>query len=141
MDLVVYGNLADDEENALMQLVAACYLEDVTELQASHKGKSREGDVCDHQLALEMFAEEANTLLTSTRDMEIALGLERALRLDAAVIQELGITEERASRDREMAVALNEGRPPPPRPPTPLSPQSEASDDKTPRMSYLRLEK
>ena len=137
MDFATHGDLADEDDISLMMLVASCFLEDIADLQASHKGKSREGDSSDDQLALELFAEEANVLLASSRDMEIALGLEKALRMDAAVIQQLEIVEDRAARDREMAVALSEGRPPPPRPPTPLSTQLDESDDETIRVPSL----
>ncbi|KAJ3535609.1 hypothetical protein NM688_g6953 [Phlebia brevispora] len=117
----------EDEDVALMKAMATCFLEDIAELQSTRKGKSKEGAYSDDQLALEMFAEEASSLLTSARDLEIALGLEKAMRMDESVIQELCIAEERASADREMALALSEGRPPPPRPPTPIPPEADAA--------------
>lgn len=118
-----HDEIDEPDEVALLNLLAACTLQDIEDLQGSNKGKSRQGSApTDEQIALEIFAEEANALLISARDLEIALALEQAMRMDSAMIEEFSIAEERASRDREMALALSQGRVPPPRPPTPLSP-------------------
>ena len=124
--IIMEGVGDDDEAIALVQAVAACALDDIAELQAAHKGKSKDGvPLPDDQLALELFADEARALLQSTRDLEIALGLEKAMRMDAAILEEHRTMEERASRDHEMALALDQGRQPPRRPPTPLSPEPD----------------
>ena len=118
------GSGDEDDVLTLFNIVATSALDDVAELQANHKGKSRAGLLLsDYQLALEMFAEEATGLLQSTRDFEIALGLEKAMRTDVRILEEHRNAEERAVRDREMALALSQGRAPPHRPPTPLSPE------------------
>ena len=118
------GGGEEDDVVTLFNIVASSALQDIAELRANHKGKSREGSLLsDYQLALEVFAEEATSLLQATRDFEIALGLEKAMRMDAGILEEHRTMEERASRDREMALALSEGRAPPHRPPTPLSPE------------------
>ena len=131
---------AEDELAASLQAIAISALQDIADVQSNQKGKSREGlPRSDAQLALDIFAEEANALLSTARDFEIAVQLEKAMRLDAPILEEHRAMEERASRDREMALALSQGRAPPPRPPTTPSPDA---GETTPQIVeiYLRYD-
>ena len=97
-----------------MPVVAALYLEDIREIERRRKGKAsiRVGP-SDEELAFQLFAQEAQALQALTRDMTMARSLDRALRTDTALLDEHERYEEAARRDREVAHALAENRPPP----------------------------
>ncbi|OBZ78906.1 hypothetical protein A0H81_00576 [Grifola frondosa] len=115
-----------DDPNALLALVAQLSLEDIDLLQAGRKGKAKDTVVTDEELALQLLAEDARALLNFTKDMAFARSLDRALDADYTLVEELARAEADARADREMAVALSDGRPPPYRSPSAASSRSSS---------------
>ncbi|KAH6605967.1 hypothetical protein Trco_005120 [Trichoderma cornu-damae] len=68
------------------------------------KGKHREGEAPDFELALEFFNSELESLHTFLHDREMSRSLARAVVSDADIIRELVHEEERATRDRALAL-------------------------------------
>ncbi|KAI0670091.1 hypothetical protein C8Q78DRAFT_1093558 [Trametes maxima] len=102
-----------EETATLLSLVAALTLEDVNEIRNQRTDEVQDGALRDEDLALRLFAEEAEALDTFARDMLFAQSLDRALESDTILLREFAQAEEGARRDREFAITLAGGRPPP----------------------------
>ena len=99
----------DDETYAL---IARLCLDDIRDINASRKGKSREGaPPTDAQLALQHQAEIALGVLESSRDHRLAQSIDTALQTDNASVNALALMERIARDDREAALALSRGLP------------------------------
>lgn len=104
----------DDEAIALQTLIAEITLNDLDHLQTGRKGKEIVTVTSeDEELAFRLFAEEVQDLLTITKDAVFARSLDSALETDSFLIEEVTQAEAVAHSDREFAVALSQGRPPP----------------------------
>ncbi|KAI6767695.1 hypothetical protein HG530_005704 [Fusarium avenaceum] len=75
--------------------------------EQSRKGKQREGELTDVDLALEACRQELEAMTAQISDQVLALSIARAVESDARVIREAQLAEEQASRDREFALALS----------------------------------
>jgi hypothetical protein len=125
MSLIPFGhNFADDnfllgfagDDVDLLSLVAALALEDIEDIQSHAKGKGRyNAGPSDADIAMQLYAEEASQLLAYSKDAALAQSMDSAISSDRRVLAELVDEEISARHDREMAVALSEGRQPPPR--------------------------
>jgi hypothetical protein len=99
----------DDETYAL---IARLCLDDINDINASRKGKARQGDpLTDAQLALQYQADIAFGVLESTRDRHLARSIDAALETDNASIDAFTFLERMAREDREAALALHRGLP------------------------------
>jgi hypothetical protein len=102
-------HLMDDETYAL---IARLCLDDIDDINASGKGKSRkDAPLTDVQLALQCQAEIALGVLESTRDHHLAQSIDAALETDNASINAFTLLERIARDDREAALALSRGLP------------------------------
>ncbi|KAH8100561.1 hypothetical protein BXZ70DRAFT_1000275 [Cristinia sonorae] len=98
----------------LLQLVATLSLQDINDVQANRKGKARQGALLsDEELAFQLYAEEANSLLTVANDAILASSIDEALKTDCAIIRQMVASENVAIRDRQLAMAMAQGRAPP----------------------------
>lgn len=124
------GNLENTEGGSeLLHLFATLSLQDIDEIQVNRKGKSRHDvPLTDEELAFQLYTEEANSLLAFASDAILARSVDNALRTDRALIRQMVATENIAFRDRQYALALSQGRTPPPSTPPPAaSTQSRAT--------------
>ncbi|KAL6304237.1 hypothetical protein BKA93DRAFT_301530 [Sparassis latifolia] len=111
-----------DDELAISALVAQLTVDDIHHLRSSNKGKkSALSGPTDEEVALQLYEDEARALLTITEDIVFARSVDSALDTDYALLEEIARAEAGAREDREMAVALSEGRPATSRSPTPAS--------------------
>ncbi|GAA5983810.1 hypothetical protein JCM11641_005200 [Rhodosporidiobolus odoratus] len=101
----------EDDIAALTALTASLHLTDLAELNHSAKGKGRLGDLSDEQLAFETYREELEAADQVESDRRFALSFETAGRQDRDVLDILREEEDQARRDREIAVAVSQGRP------------------------------
>jgi len=102
-----------DEGAALLALIAELCLEDVDDVAAGRKGKSKASFTpSDEEIAFELFAQEAKSLLDFTKDLTYARSIDSALETDRALVEEHMRLEIRAHEDREFALALSQGRVP-----------------------------
>ncbi|KAH9950516.1 hypothetical protein B0H21DRAFT_819309 [Amylocystis lapponica] len=120
----------DDEFSAVLAYISQLQLEDIDDLQSRSHGKARDtstsdAPLSDEEFAMMLFAEEAQGLLSVTKDY--IMGPAHSGR---SLIEELAAMEEMARLDREMALALSEGREPPVRPiiDVPARPADTADD-------------
>ncbi|KAL7797219.1 hypothetical protein V8C37DRAFT_370382 [Trichoderma ceciliae] len=88
-----------DQES--LDLIIELQLQDARGLT---KGKYREGDAPDFELALEFFNSELESLHAFFHDREMGRSLARAVVSDADIIRELVNEEEQATRDRELVL-------------------------------------
>ncbi|KAH9950515.1 hypothetical protein B0H21DRAFT_538336 [Amylocystis lapponica] len=133
-EVVLRSSVADDFSSTL-SAIARLSLAEVEDVRAREKGKSRAtSSPSDEQLAFQLFADEAQALLRVTEDEVFARSLDSALDTDRSIIEEFLQAEAGARADREMAVALSEGRPPPRRSSTPALTRDSSIGSEVPRM-------
>ncbi|TFY59506.1 hypothetical protein EVJ58_g5733 [Rhodofomes roseus] len=107
---------ASESENSsdYLALIAELTLQDIDDISASRKGKGNAlAPKSDDEFAFDLLAEEARSMLFLARDMAFAQSLDDALQADYEILQEASRADEVARCDREYALALQEGRPPP----------------------------
>ncbi|EMD41697.1 hypothetical protein CERSUDRAFT_110272 [Gelatoporia subvermispora B] len=116
-----------DVFSSLFTYIANLGLDDLDELESHSKNTRRDGTLTsssaplsDEELALQLFWEEAQPLLSIAKDFLV--GGSRVEDDSQTLLDEFAAVEEMARLDHEMAIALSEGRDPPPRlPPIPIS--------------------
>jgi hypothetical protein len=107
------------EDHDLLALLASFALEDVEDIQAAQKGKGKgkaNAPPSDAELALRLYAEEAEALATFAKDAAFARSFDSALAADAPALASHMREELQAQYDHDVAVAIFQGRPPPPPP-------------------------
>ena len=100
----------EDGLSALMELISAMSTDTIDDLLAKRKAPNTSVDLSDDDIALALFAEEAEGLLNFAKDHRV----EGAV--DEGLLDELMELEEMAHYDHLMAIALSQGKEPPPRP-------------------------
>lgn len=93
-----------DEETA--SLIVQLQREDIEGLACRGKGKQREGDVSDSDLALRLCLEELNLFEPFRADLQMARSVGSAVITDAVVLNEASRLEQQANLDRELASRL-----------------------------------
>ncbi|EKJ77658.1 hypothetical protein FPSE_02156 [Fusarium pseudograminearum CS3096] len=73
----------------------------------SRKGKQREGEITDADLAFESCRHELDAMTAQISDHILALSIARAVESDGQVIREAQLAEEQAARDHEFALMLS----------------------------------
>ncbi|KAF4982579.1 hypothetical protein FZEAL_1811 [Fusarium zealandicum] len=99
-------NIFDMDSDTLM-LAIQLQREDLELWEKSRKGKHREGEVHDSDLAMEMCRCELDNLDTIFSDRNLGLSISRAVETDANAIAKLTALEEEAAKDREFALRLS----------------------------------
>ncbi|KAJ4417981.1 hypothetical protein N0V82_005833 [Gnomoniopsis sp. IMI 355080] len=79
-------------------------LEDLDSLFSSFKGKQRQGEIRDFELALDSYKLELESQLMLLGDRNMCHSMASAIRLDADVINQFVAQEEQASFDRALAL-------------------------------------
>lgn len=99
-----------------LELIASLALLDIDRVQSAWKGKALDGvPLTDEELAFQLFAEEANSLLVVSRDATLAESMDKALRTDRALLRAYANAEAQEARDRNVAFSLS-GQSPAPAP-------------------------
>ncbi|RGP59664.1 ibr finger domain [Fusarium longipes] len=80
--------------------------QDLDRWERTMKGKQREGDVTDVELAFKACRHELEVMTTRISDHMLALSIARAVESDGQAIREAQLAEEQAVRDREYALML-----------------------------------
>ena len=96
-----------------MKMMSNMSVREIDDILARRGSSSDTAGTGDVDLALSLFAEEAEGLLNLVKDHRVDDVVN-----DGGLLDELVEIEETAHYDHLMAVALSEGRPPPPRPQT-----------------------
>lgn len=121
-DLLLTGraNMDGDSYDLVLELM----LEDARQI-AEGKGKQLEGIVSDTEMAFGLYAVELQNALTIDSDRRLTMSMQSALLTDGNVVLQLQEEERMAQHDHAVAVALSEGRDPPPMPPAAPAPAPE----------------
>ncbi|GBE78159.1 hypothetical protein SCP_0110420 [Sparassis crispa] len=107
-----------DEFTAVFTYISGLDIDDIDSLQSRSRGKAvGEGSgptspVSDEEFAFLLFAQEAQALLNITKD-HIVTTRKDGDNPSRSLVEELAAIEEMARHDRQMAIALSEGREPP----------------------------
>lgn len=80
--------------------------QDLSDILSSNKGKCREGEICDSQLAVEWYSEELQRVATITSDRRMCCSISCAVQDDGPLLATATEEEEVALRDRELAHRL-----------------------------------
>lgn len=93
-------------DDATATLILQLQSEDIEELLSAKKGKGRDGDVSDPDLALAAYQQELQEMKTILADRSMGRSLTRAVITDAALLNESLMEESAAARDRTLAHSL-----------------------------------
>jgi hypothetical protein len=97
-----------DIDRETLSLAVRLQLEDLAELR-DRKGKSREGERTDAELAVETYYNELAHQQQLLSDASMCLSVARAIGLDANAIGAIIMEERQATNDRAFAVRLHSG--------------------------------
>ncbi|KZT06377.1 uncharacterized protein LAESUDRAFT_743524 [Laetiporus sulphureus 93-53] len=101
----------DDDLTTILAMIAELCLDDIDNIESAHKGKGKASTTpTDEEIALQLLAEDARSLLAVSKDAAFARSVDKALEADHALIEELVRMEATARHDREHAFALHRGR-------------------------------
>ncbi|KAH7930749.1 hypothetical protein BV22DRAFT_1000244 [Leucogyrophana mollusca] len=104
----VRGKSSPDVDTEI--LIAKLVLEDINDIEASRKGKSREdAPLTDEQLAIKEQAEASQELLGLLTDFRFALSMDEALEADRSHLAAFSVLNEGEEDDHLAALALSRG--------------------------------
>ncbi|KAJ4387687.1 hypothetical protein N0V93_008285 [Gnomoniopsis smithogilvyi] len=118
-DVLLPSQVKMDDDS--YELILKLMLEDSRQL-AEGKGKQKEGNISDTEVAFNLYAKEIENALTIDADHRLVMSIQQALSTDANALTQLQDEERMAQHDHEVAIALSEGRDPPPMPTSPPAP-------------------
>ena len=99
----------DEVDDATAALIIQLQREDVEELQSSAKGKSRDIEVCDADVAMTIFQEELQQRSSMLNDRCMSRSLARAVIMDSALLTDAVAIEDSIANDRHVAERLDSG--------------------------------
>lgn len=99
-------NDSEMDHESLM-LAIKLQFEDLELCERSKKGKEREGEVLDADVALGACRHELEQMAKFASDQALCLSIVKAVDLDATLIAEVQAEEEQAARDHEFALRLS----------------------------------
>ncbi|KAF5535507.1 IBR finger domain-containing protein [Fusarium mexicanum] len=94
-------------DTSSLMLALQLQQQDLNLWEQSKKGKQREGEVTDSDLALEACRQELGLMTAQISDQVLALSIARAVESDGQLIREAQLVEEQAAKDREYAIRLS----------------------------------
>lgn len=102
-----------DLDAATAELILQLQLDDIAELEASSKGKARDGELTDNQLALQLYHHGLTDVTRLLADRRMATSVAAAVFQDGNILTQTQRDEQGAAEDHAMAHRLS-GRTPPP---------------------------
>ncbi len=97
---------AMDEQNATLMI--QLQLEDTYLLSSSTKGKSREDELSDAEIALQLYQQELEVGASIISDRRMTQSIAYAVQADGRILTEALLQEDNAVRDREVARRLTD---------------------------------
>lgn len=94
-------------DNPSLILALQLQQQDLDLWEQSRKGKQREGELTDVDLAFEACRQELEAMTAQISDQALALSIARAVDSDGQLIREAQLAEEQAARDREFALTIS----------------------------------
>ncbi|KAL8855426.1 MAG: hypothetical protein Q9178_007938 [Gyalolechia marmorata] len=99
----------DEIDDASAALILELQREDVEQLQRSFKGKNREDDVSDIDLAVQLFQQDLEQTSAVLTDRCMSRSLARAVIADSAFLTDAMAQEDTAANDKLLAERLHHG--------------------------------
>lgn len=96
-----------DIDDASAALILQMQTDDVDELVARTKGKSKAGEVADNDLAMTMFRDDLENMSLIIADRKMGRSITRAVTMDAALLSNSVPREQVAADDRAVAQRLS----------------------------------
>lgn len=93
-------------DNETEELILCIQLQDLEDAPSQLKGKQREDETTDGQLALIFAKEEVERTLQLLRDRRMGVSLSRACETDQALITATNVQEDAARHDRAIAQSV-----------------------------------
>ncbi|RDA95856.1 hypothetical protein CP533_5165 [Ophiocordyceps camponoti-saundersi (nom. inval.)] len=90
-----------------IHLVVELLKEDIEGLKSRCKGKYREGEVPDSELAINAFESELESLESLISDRSMCMSIARAVSIDGGIIQREQLAENRAAQDHQIALQVS----------------------------------
>ncbi|TDZ20541.1 hypothetical protein Cob_v006699 [Colletotrichum orbiculare MAFF 240422] len=106
---VLQAMLCDDIDDETLRLVLQIQLEDLESIKQSSKGKTRQGEFSDADIAVEAYKSELKTRILLASDRCMCKSIAKANQLDGRLVSILASQEKQAARDREAALRLSRG--------------------------------
>ncbi|MCJ1425875.1 hypothetical protein MMC29_003775 [Sticta canariensis] len=100
-------------DDATAALILQLQYQDVEELLGTRKGKGRDGEQSDADLAMTTYKKELQDRITILADRCMSRSLAQAIVSDATILSESRAQENTAVKDRALALRLAEGKTPP----------------------------
>ena len=79
----------------------------LSDMEGLNKGKSREGETTDREVAMSTYKSELESLATFQSDRTLCQSIARAVQLDGDAIRSHINVEQQAARDRQQALGIN----------------------------------
>lgn len=99
-----------DFDNASVNLMLQLQIQDLEEIIASSKGKYREGETPDADLALDAYKSELESFKASISDRCMCKSIAQAVISDGELVYRQQQAEDQETRDREFALNLDSNR-------------------------------
>ena len=96
-------------DTSTVQLIVKIYLDDLKTQEGTRKGKHREDETPDLDVAMQFFKHELMSLAQFSSDRSVCLSIAMAVTRDADLIEAYVKEEQETSRDRALAVSLASG--------------------------------
>ncbi|KAK1974310.1 IBR finger domain-containing protein [Colletotrichum cereale] len=101
--------LCDEVDDETLQLILQIQLHDLDSIKQRSKGKNRQGEICDADLAVEAYESELKSRILLVLDRCMCKSMAKANQLDGRLISILVHQEKLAAQDREVAIHLSRG--------------------------------
>ena len=98
------ATLVDTMDSLTLQAIVQLQLADTEELNVWSKGKQREGEITDAELALQLYTQDLQGLFNYVSDRRLAQSFTDAVLRDGDLIHQLQQQENQARRDHEVAL-------------------------------------
>ncbi|KAJ4266128.1 hypothetical protein NW762_004108 [Fusarium torreyae] len=95
-------------DDASLMLAIQLQQEDLELWESSRKGKHKEGEIPDSELAFETYRQELESFQTLVSDQALSLSIARAVEADQGILSALAATDEQSSKDHEYALRLSD---------------------------------
>lgn len=105
-------NEPDGVDDATAALILKLQDQDIEELLRARKGKGRDGEKLDADLAMATYQKELRDRIVILADRSMSQSLTRAIVSDATLLSESSAQEKTAVSDRALALRLAEGKAP-----------------------------
>lgn len=96
-------------DSGTLRIALEMQLEDLSIMFSSNKGKQRQGEIRDFEVALASYKVELESQLLMLNDKNMCQSIATAVRLDADIINDFVAQEEQASFDRDLALKSTDG--------------------------------